>query len=353
MPIDPACQPIADTIATLESDRDTIRAGLATLRPLDRWKALVQIGDLSRQIADQQVQLDNCQRQHAASYSADVVIFDTTGGPLASRQASLWQIEGTSATLMEQKPLSNAGLSFTTPPPTGPVGITIAETGNPAVQGVDFRSAPLEELPRKSASDPSGRIEIVLGPVLTFGVEEVEGWLSALVLPAHTSSPLNNPLFSGSVDIAWATVGVTLAAGRIQLSASGTVTITGSLIGTQSAPFSIDVPLRFGLPLTPGVDVGCNVRMAGTPNLTVGGQLGAIVNPLAPLFFDFVGGAALNVLRERVNEVLPRATAALFGLDDLSKVPRLSLRRFEITPTAVTIQPTLGGFGDVLSTFIP
>jgi hypothetical protein len=31
----------------------------------------------------------------------------------------------------------------------------------------------------------------------------------------------------------------------------------------------------------------------------------------------------------------------------------ISLRRFEITPTAVTIQPTLGAFGDVLSTFKP
>ncbi len=355
MPIDPACQPIANAIATLESNRDAIRAGLPALTPLDRWKAMAQIGDIGRQIADLRVQLDTCQRQHAAAYSAEVVIFDTTGAPLASRRASLWQVDGPSATLLEEGPLSGTSLSFTTLPPAGPVGVTIAEIGTAGVQGVDFRSGPLDELPRKSAGDPSGRIEIVIGPVLSFDAGEIQGWLSDLVLPQRTSTALNTPLASGTVDIVWATVGITLVPGSIRFSASGTLTVDGTLFGTQSAPFSLELPLRFGLPQTPGPNTGCNVVMAVSPgpSLIVGGQLGAIVNPIARFFFDFCGGAALTLMRERLNDVLLESTAALFGLDDPSRLPIISLRRFDITATAATIQPTLGGFGEVLSTFLP
>jgi hypothetical protein len=74
---------------------------------------------------------------------------------------------------------------------------------------------------------------------------------------------------------------------------------------------------------------------------------------MAQFFFDFIAGLALDLFREQVNAALPGAIAQVFGLDDLADVPVVSLRRFEITPAAVTIQPTLGGFGTVLSTFQP
>ncbi|HEU4355675.1 MAG TPA: hypothetical protein VFT27_08815 [Actinomycetota bacterium] len=353
MPIDPACQPIADSIATLQATRDSIQAGLPPMAPLDRWKGLAQMGDLSRQIAELQIQLDSCQRQHAASYEAEVVIFDISGGPPTTRQASLWHLDPAGASVLEQTTLSGAGLSFT-PPSVGPVGITIQQT-NPSVRGLDFRSGPLEELPRKSTSDPAGRVEIVLGPVLTFTSDQIEGWLSALSLPQHTSTPLNTPLFSASADIVWSAVGMRLATGTMRFTASGTVTVTGPLVGTQSAPFSLELPIRFGLPVTPGSGIGCEVLMAANPNpsLTVGGQLGAIVNPIAPFFFDFCGGAALGALRSELNDVLEESIARLFGLADLTRVPVVSLRHFDITPSAVTIQPALGAFGDLLSTYLP
>src|SRR5215217_5143504 len=109
MAVDPACQPIANAIAALEVNRDAIRAGLPGSPPLNLWQALAAIGDLERQIADQQIQLDACQRQHAAAYEAQVVIFDTTGAPPASRKASLWRIDAGDATLLEESALSGAG----------------------------------------------------------------------------------------------------------------------------------------------------------------------------------------------------------------------------------------------------
>jgi hypothetical protein len=351
--IHPACLPFANTIASLETTRDTVRSGLPGLGPLDRWKALAQIGDLTRQIEDARVQLDDCQRLHAVSYEAEVVILDTTSSPPATREASLWQLDGPTPVLLEKAPLSATGLGFITPSPEGPLGITIAETGNPAVQGLDFRSGPLEELPRKSPGDPAGRVEIVIGPTLTFDLDELRGWLGTVPLPSHTTSSISSGPFSGEVDITVANLGVTLAAGKIRLSAAGTAAVTGPLLGSQVAPFNIDVPLRLGLPLAPGGDYGCNIQLAGTPSLTVGGQLGTVLNPMAQFFFDFTGGLALSVFRDRINEALPPAIALIFGLEDLERVPVISLRRFEITPAAVTIQPTLGAFGDVLSTYQP
>jgi hypothetical protein len=353
MTVHPACLPIANAIASLETQRDTVRSGLPGLGPLDRWKALAQIGDLTRKIAVAQVQLDDCQSLHAVSYEAEVVILDTTSSPPAVREASLWQLDGPSPVLLEKAALSATGLAFITPSPEGPLGITIAETGNAAVQGLDFRSGSLEELPRKSPGDPGGRVEIVIGPTLTFDLEELRGWVGTVPLPSHTTTPITAGPFAGQVDITVASLGVTLAAGKIRLSAGGTAAISGPLLGSQVAPFSIEVPLRLGLPLAPGSDYGCNVQLAGTPSLTVGGQLGTVLNPMAQFFFDFVGGLALSVFRDRINEALPRAIALIFGLEDLERVPVISLRRFEIAPTFVMIQPTLGGFGDVLSTFNP
>ncbi|HEU4355081.1 MAG TPA: hypothetical protein VFT27_05780, partial [Actinomycetota bacterium] len=199
------------------------------------------------------------------------------------------------------------------------------------------------------------RIEIVLGPVLTFTADQIEGWLSALSLPQHTSTPLNTPLFSASADIVWSGVGMRLATGTMRFTATGTVTVTGPLVGTQSAPFSLELPIRFGLPVTPGTGIGCDVLLAANPNpsLTVGGQLGAIINPIAPFFFDFCGGMALDVIRGTLDDVLGESIARLFGLTDLSKVPVISLRHFDITTSTVTIQPALGAFGDLLSTYVP
>lgn len=352
MPIDPECEPTATRIAALQATRDSIRAGLPSLPPLDRWKGLAQMGDLSRQIAQQQIQLDDCQRQHEAPYEAEIVIFDTTGGPPSTRQATLWLLDAGSATVLQQTELSGGGLAFT-PPSAGPVGITIQQT-EPPMRGVDFRSGPLEELPRKSASDPSGRIEIVVGPVLTFTVDEIRGWLSTLSLPQRTSTTLSTPI-PATVDIIWSAVGMRLGAGTIRLSASGSVSIAGPLFGGQSAPFTLEVPFRFGVPVTPGTGIGCDVVMAADPgpSLSVGAPLGEYVNPIAPLFFDFCGGMALDVLRGEIDDVLRESTARLFGLTDLSKIPIVSLRHFDITPSAVAIQPTLGAFGDILSTYIP
>jgi hypothetical protein len=352
MPIHPACQPIATMIANLETQRDTVRATLSALAPLDRWKALATIGDLSRQIVDQQRQLDECQRQNASAYEAEVVVLDTSAGPAASRTAKLWQIDGDAATVLETATVGPGGLSFTSQPDSNALGITIEETGNPAVQGVDFRSGLIAELPRKAPNDPSGRVEIVVGPPVTFTAADVEAWVAAVELPFQSSTPLSGPV-QGDVGITVTTLAVTLGAGALVVAASGTATVTGALWGAQRVPFAVNVPLSLSLPVTPDVARVCDVMLAGSPTITVGGQLGAILTPLLPFFANLVGAQALPTLRKELNRVLPAAVAAAFGLARPPRGAVVSVRQFEITPAALTVTPALGAFGEALTTFQP
>jgi hypothetical protein len=350
MPLDPQCQPIANAIAALESQRAAIHAGLAAMTPIDRWKALVQIGDLRRQIADQQMQLDQCQRLHLASYEAEVVVLDTSNAPPGSRTARLWSMDGV-PTELESAALVGGVFHFATNTAGTSIGITVEETGNPLVQGVDFRSGTLEELPRQAPEDPSGRVEIVVGPTLTFAAEELTAWLGEIAVPLHTSSDIPPPI-PGTVDITVSSLSVTLLAGAIDVIASGTANVSGPLWGSQLAPFKLELPISLGLPHTPDSDYGCDVLIHGAPSLTVGGPLGSILTTLTQTFVDFVGGQSLPLLRTAINGALSSAVAAIYGLDEPPHLSVISLRRFEVTPGGVIIEPTIGAFGDVLSTFM-
>jgi hypothetical protein len=213
MTVHPLCQPIANTLGTLQSQRDSARAALPSIAsPAQRWTTLAEIGDLTRQIEQKQRELDDCQRTHAAVYEAELVAFDTANAPPPSRVARLWKLEEAGApTILESSPVQAGQLTFPTPTDTGLLGITIEETGNPAVQGLDFRSGPITELPRKAPDDPSGRVEIVLGPQFTFTTGDLERWLQAAPLPLHTSTSIGSDAaaaLGGNVDITVANLGL-------------------------------------------------------------------------------------------------------------------------------------------------
>jgi hypothetical protein len=350
-PLPLPCQLIANNITGLEGIRAGLQAGLAASPPLDRWKARVQIGDLTRQIAGLQRDLDKCQRTNLAPYEAEVVVYDTTNAPLGTRTARLWSMTGDVPTELESNPLVGGSFQFATDPAGAPIGITIEETGNPAVQGVDFRSGSLEELPRNAPEDPSGRIEIVVGPTLTFTSEELTGWLDTVAVPISTSTDLPPPT-GGRADITVSSVSVKLVPGAIDITAVGTANVSGAMWGSQLAPFKLELPVSLGLPHTPDSAYGCDVLLQGSPSLTVGGALGSVLTMIAQTLVDFVGGQSLPIFRKAINRALPEAVAAIYGLGKPPRNSVVSLRRFEITPAAVVIEPTISAFGDVLSTFM-
>ena len=159
MPIDPVCQPIATSLAELESQRDAARAALSGLAPAERWLAFAKIGELDRKLAEGQRQLDDCQRRQAARYDAELAVFDLSGGTSGARSATLWRMGDDEPAVLETTPISAGAFSFAAPPADATLGLTIQETGNPPVTGLDFRSGPLHELPRSAPSDPSARVE--------------------------------------------------------------------------------------------------------------------------------------------------------------------------------------------------
>ena len=350
MPIDPTCQPIAASLAELERQRDAARATLGALAPAQRWQACATIGECDRKLAEGQRQLDECQRRQAARHDAQLAVYDTSGGPPGSRSATLWRMDDGKPAVLETAPIDAGAFSFAAPSPDATLGLTIQETGEPAVTGPDFRSGPLRELPRTAASDPSTRVELVLTPIVALGEEEVAGLLGALAVPIRTSTPLAAPI--GNLDVEVGVLAATLLAGEIHLRATGTATARGAG-GAVSAPFSLELPLAVVLPVTPDLDHAIELRRTGSPSLTASGALGALLTSLAPLVGGFVADAALPGLRQAIDDAVPRAVAATFGLVDLPRGSVVSLRRVEVTPGALTIAAALGAFGSVLSTFEP
>jgi len=78
MPTPPECQPIADAIATLLAAEQTQRDALPGLSGIDKWKAMEALGSLRQQIADQQAVLAQCEKDHAADLTTEVVVTDLT-----------------------------------------------------------------------------------------------------------------------------------------------------------------------------------------------------------------------------------------------------------------------------------
>lgn len=350
MAVHPSCVPIASAIPPLLAQRDGVLATLATLPPLDRWKALAEIGTLDRQIAEKQLQLDECQRQNQAGYEIEVVVLDTAAGPTPSLVGRLWNMSDGTPTLVTSQPVVSGAVAFATPPAGAPLGVTIQDSG-PGAQGPDFRFGPLDELPRISPDNPTGRIEIVIGPPQSFTAADINRWFGAS-LPQHTTTALTGDV-PGNVELTVSTLEISLGQNTIQLEAAGTANVTGALWGSQLVPFEVGLPLRFVLPPTPETDRLCDVAMTGSPTLSASGLLGSVLSALVPFLRTFVGGGNLPALRSALNEVLPRAVGAAFGLEELPPGAVASLRRIQVTPTAITIVPSLGAFGDALSTFQP
>jgi hypothetical protein len=272
-------------------------------------------------------------------------------------------MDGNAPTVVEEAALQGGAFSFTSQLGAAqdriPLGITVDETNNPSIAGLDFRSGPLSELPRAAPNDPAGRIEIVLGPTVRLSADDLADWLAAIPLPQTGSIPITGMYLAGadvaaSAEITLAQLDATLAAGRVHLAAAGTARVSGlPLMGSLSAPFSLDVPLALALPQTPDTDQVCDILTRGTPQLDIGGPLGPILTAALPLLLNHVGGQALPRLRAALNEYLPFAIAAPFGLRALPAGAVPSVRRFEITPTEITLAATIGAFGDLLSTFQP
>jgi hypothetical protein len=98
------------------------------------------------------------------------------------------------------------------------------------------------------------------------------------------------------------------------------------------------------------------VAPLGPPEIHLTGDLG----PLGPLatfvssaLADFATDVVMGQLRQIMQRELPKAVAHAFAQPALPPGVTVTVRQLSITPWEISFQPTLGGFGTVLSTSTP
>lgn len=362
----PPYQQLLTDAQNLEQDIANLLASLPN-DPLGRWNALAQIGEKRRQLAKKRLEILAWREQNSAGYEATLVVYDLSGASPPPRLVRLWRMDGASPVVLEDAHVSLApdpnapgvftgSLQLTNAREGVPVALTVQEDGAAAAAGLDLKTGQMEELPPLKASDPSGRIELVLGPVLTLTVDDVQDWLRSVPLPLQTSVPIPTlPMFgeSAPAELTVTNLDVTLQQNRIRITGSGTARTSNALVGSLSAPYTLELPITLGLPLSPDAPQLCDVVVRGTPNLSVGGPLGPILSAILPFIVNFLATATLPHLRTVLDRELPLAVASVFGLDGPLEGTTPSLREFSITPTEITLSAALGAFGTVLSDYRP
>ena len=366
MPTDPVYQQLLTTAQGLEQEIVNLRASLPT-DPLDRWKVLTEIGDKKRELEKTRLEIIQWRDQNAAEYEAALVVYDTSAAAPAPRLVRLWRLDGVAPAVVEEQrvpltadpnhPGKSSGTLKLNSVLTGvPIALTIQPDAAEAADGLDLNTGKLGELPRLKASDPSGQIELVLGPVLTLTADDLKDWLRSVPLPLHTSVPIPAlPVVgeSAPAELTVTSLDATLHQDRIRIVGSGTARTSNSLVGSLVAPYTLEVPITLGLPLSPDAEQLCDVVVRGTPNLDVGGPLGPILSAILPFIVNFIATATLPYLRDVLDRELPGAIASMFGLDSPPEHATVSLRQVRITPAEITISAALGAFGTVLSTYTP
>jgi hypothetical protein len=384
-PVPAPCSALADQVAALEAEERSLRAALAN-SGFAAWAALGRLSRLQDDLENKfRPALRDCIEFADRLFPGELLVMDATGvDPTAAtgdRMIQLWEVTSSGATVSGRHPVALvSGTWFPIQRPedgsmplpqqfgitvlsTDAAGLLAAALDATADVPCDFRSAPIS-----STAVPSGgplRVEVVLGPQLRFTADQVTAW----VIEAFT--PHSQPLSAGGVDAVISTTGASasLINGGIRGTVTGSVSFPGNpLLGALTVPFSIGVGASVRVPVSvarggppPNVSIpplGQIVEVAplGPPEIHLTGDLGPL-GPLATFVSNalatFVTDLMMTQLRQIMQRELPQAVAHALALPALPAGVTLTIRQLSITPWEISFQPTLGGFGTVLSTFTP
>ncbi len=349
MPVPSECEALARSIQSLVVERTALLASLAALPPRERWRAMGTIPDLDQRIESERRRFETCLDKHHAAYRASIGLFDASEQPPppGPRIAKLWRKRDATPELLEQVPITDGALTFTSRRDAdGAIGVTIEETGDPRIKGPDLRSGWLLELPGRSLFDPDGRIELVLRAA-TISIDMWRQWLGTVEMPGTVTTPF------GTVTITTTNVSAKPATGAIEVAASGEVRVP-ALAGMLAGSFTFGVSVQLQITSSsPDPTQQCEVKTRGTATLNFGPMVAPVPGPIADLIRDAFLKAAVTAIRNAVNAGLPRAVATSFALDELPPGAVASLRSLDIAPNGIAIGVAIGAFGDVLSTFTP
>jgi hypothetical protein len=345
MPHPPECQPIADLIATLSVQEKAKRDLLQTLSGVDKWKGMQELGTLRAQIAEQQVLLAECDKQHAADLTTEIEVIDLSGTSGTHRIARVWQLTAAGQAVKQTATVQDglvtlAGILGTA---RQSFGITIEEADHPTVNGPDFRSGPLPTTMDPEAEDPARRIEIViLDPMVITGDELSQ---AAPPLPIQLSFPVG-PL--GTIDIAVNTLQFVINKGDVSLSASGTASAAGA-----TSPFTFTNTFHVVPSFSMAPSVLLEILSGVPPTLSVSGLIGTVVSTIAPLVSSSLITQAVEPLAALLNKLISTQVARSLGLPSLPSGSVLAIRGLTADGETLTITPALGAFGTILSDFQP
>jgi hypothetical protein len=347
MPHPPECQSIVDLLANLRAQETAKLALIQTLTGVNKWKALQELGTLRTQIAEQEVFLADCDKQHAADLTTQINVIDLSGTSGDQRIARLWQLTADGQAVKQTATVQDGFATFLGVLGTArqSFGITIEGTDNATVNGPDFRSGPLPMVVTVSgdAEDPAKRIEIViLDPMVVSGDSLTH---AAPPLPIQLSFPTG---LVGTIDVAVNTLQFVINKGDVSLSASGTATGAGT---TSTFTFSNSFHIVPSFSMAPSVLL--EILSGVPPTLSIPGLIGTVVSTIAPLISERLVTLAVQPVAALLNQLIATQVASSLGLPSLPSGSVLAIRVLAADDATLTVTPVLGAFGTILSDFQP
>lgn len=342
-PIPSTCQPLANDVATLQSQAQTLRTDVQTAVGTAAWTKLSQLGLVLQQLDRKTAEYDACIAAHSGDLVCDVVFIDAAGGGVSGdRVAHLWDVSASPPTRLESVPVENGSFAFVGPIPAGNISIAIGADSSTA--GPDFRSGSIPVPPTGSAR----RIEVVIGPLVKVTPSDLARWLSRVSFDARRIDT-----GAGTLEVTATSIAAALGPDTITLSAVGTVSLVAVIGQAQMSPFSASVSMGFVPSTTPAAIVPIEPKKLGTPDVQVGGPLALLGAALNVALGFGLWDMILNQVRDIAREEVTQATAQALSLLHLPPDLTLSVRSLSIDPSGITFQPTLGAFGTVLSSYQP
>jgi hypothetical protein len=324
------------------------------------WKAHAVLGTARAERAAAEAVRDQCLKENAAVLSGRLQPIDASSAAVSrdtapQRTAQLWDLTGGGSEVKDTSVVANDAFAFTaTKTLPNLFGVTVTTVG---VTGPDFRSV---RMTRDDLVDGSRmRAEFVLFPVIHLTRDDVNRTIEQLPRDPIVISNLG----------ATATVKLTGSRGDLvdnglTAHVTGYADITGPFGATANVLFEFKASVRL-LPSDPPAtvdlaeaetDLFFNAAVEVDLKMDAAGPLSGIIPALLPLVRTelhehFRKHVQVRLHRE-IKEAMEAALAIKLPPPGVSKCS-ISVRRFAITPDAITFQPAFGALGTALSEYRP
>jgi hypothetical protein len=346
-----ACQPLADELATLQAQDQSLAALAETLVGPAAWQTLAELGRVRAQEAAKRRELDICVAANTAALAGNLTVIDVRPSPPPEiRNVVLWDVDHPDRAVPAN--MTGPMFGFQVPgalPENKAVTVqSVAPRGAPVGPGFDFRTGPL---PANRKNLP---IEIMLLPDVTFDEATINTWASTVQFPVQ---PMSAGV-GGTVNVGPTTFTVSLENGSFVVTVHTVLAGTGGgmpLISASPHPVSAALPVTVLPDMNPVGDPAAPVMVkVGDPtSIQDAGMFGGVAAALVPLVFGSIRSQFEHQIAAWLNGQLPTVVAAAFALESLPAGCTVAVRSTDVSPAGMTVSAVVGNLGTALSTFTP